>query len=510
MVTTSREVERKYDLDADVALPDLAHLPGVARVAGPRLHDLAATYYDTDDLRLAAAGITLRRRTGGDDAGWHLKLPVAGARQELHAPLGRSTTDPPGALCRIVDGVVRGAALHPVADLHTERRETSLLDEHDEVLALVCDDLVQGRRLLTDAEGDGDASSWRECEVELHLGGPKLARAAEEALLAGGATRSRHGSKLGRALGVAVVVPERPTVAARKRTTARELLQAQLARLAADVVRLDPLVRGDVPDAVHQMRITGRRLRGILGTFGTYFDQSVTEPVSEELKLLIQELGRPRDLEVLRERLDALSAGEEPGLVHDDVQRWMDARLRSSHRAAHREAAAAMRSSRYADLVRTLESWATSPPWSDAEDRPARKALRRAVAREWRGLKKAVAAARAARDTEEYVVLLHRVRRAAKWTRYAAEALVPVAGKDASRLASAAASIQGVLGDHHDTAVAADEVVALADAAAAAGLDTFTFGVLRARLDATLPGDERRFERAWRSASKPRVTRWLR
>jgi len=508
MVTTSREVERKYDLDADVALPDLSHLPGVARVAGPRLHDLAATYFDTDDLLLAAAGITLRRRTGGDDAGWHLKLPVAGARQELHLPLGRTTDHPPVALCRIVDGVLRGATLRPVADLHTERHETSLLDDGDRVLALVCDDRVRARRLL-DGEEDQDGSSWRECEVELHEGGAKLSKAAETALRAAGARRSSHGSKLGRALGVPVVVPKRPTVSARKRTTARELLQAQLARLAADVVRLDPLVRGDVPDAVHQMRITGRRLRGILGTFGKHFDGSVTEPVSDELKLLIRELGRPLDLEVLRERLGALLSSEDPDLVHGDVRQWIDGHLAASHRSAHREAAAAMRSARYAALVRTLESWAEAPPWSDETDRPARKALRRAVAREWRQLEKAVSAARSARGTDEHVVLLHEVRRAAKWTRYAAEALVPVAGKDASRLASAAASIQGVLGDHHDTAAAADQVVALAEGASAAGLDTFTYGVLRARLDATLAEEEARYERAWRSARKPRVTRWL-
>ena len=37
---------------------------------------LEAVYYDTPNLRLLAEGVTLRRRTGGEDAGWHLKLPV--------------------------------------------------------------------------------------------------------------------------------------------------------------------------------------------------------------------------------------------------------------------------------------------------------------------------------------------------------------------------------------------------------------------------------------------------
>jgi inorganic triphosphatase YgiF len=48
----------------------------VAGTSGPDEEQLEAEYYDTDDLRLISAGITLRRRRGGDDAGWHLKLPL--------------------------------------------------------------------------------------------------------------------------------------------------------------------------------------------------------------------------------------------------------------------------------------------------------------------------------------------------------------------------------------------------------------------------------------------------
>jgi hypothetical protein len=35
---------------------------------------LEAVYYDAPDLRQLFEGVTLRRRTGGEDAGWHLKL----------------------------------------------------------------------------------------------------------------------------------------------------------------------------------------------------------------------------------------------------------------------------------------------------------------------------------------------------------------------------------------------------------------------------------------------------
>src|ERR1700722_3686197 len=79
MTTEVRETEQKYEVEGDVALPSLADLPRVADVSEPEPETLTAEYYDTDDLRLLRAGITLRRREGGSDEGWHLKLPDAAA-----------------------------------------------------------------------------------------------------------------------------------------------------------------------------------------------------------------------------------------------------------------------------------------------------------------------------------------------------------------------------------------------------------------------------------------------
>jgi len=62
------QTETKYDAPANAALPGLEQLPQVAAVRGPQEQRLEAEYYDTADLRLIRAGITLRRRTGGGDA----------------------------------------------------------------------------------------------------------------------------------------------------------------------------------------------------------------------------------------------------------------------------------------------------------------------------------------------------------------------------------------------------------------------------------------------------------
>ena len=63
------EREDTYEGAAEGPLPDLAGLPGVARVTQEAPEDLDAVYYDTDGLALLGSGRTLRRRTGGPARG---------------------------------------------------------------------------------------------------------------------------------------------------------------------------------------------------------------------------------------------------------------------------------------------------------------------------------------------------------------------------------------------------------------------------------------------------------
>src|SRR3954463_14778974 len=145
MVTVQGEVEKKYVADDGFELPPLTELMagakgrrdgGVAPVVEgqPVRQRLEATYFDTADLRLASAGLALRRRTGGDDAGWHLKIPAGSAtRSEGPLPRGRA---PPGRTPRAVPAQLQamvwaqtfGAPLQPVARITTERTVHRLAD----------------------------------------------------------------------------------------------------------------------------------------------------------------------------------------------------------------------------------------------------------------------------------------------------------------------------------------------------------------------------------------------
>src|ERR1700745_603716 len=118
------EIEQKFDVDTGFERPSFGALAGVSAAAQVLQH-LSATSFDTADRRLAAGKITLRRRTGGTDAGWHLKLPEgSGERREVHEPLGTDLLGErqvPEALAARVAEVTGGQPLIPIALLDTER-----------------------------------------------------------------------------------------------------------------------------------------------------------------------------------------------------------------------------------------------------------------------------------------------------------------------------------------------------------------------------------------------------
>ena len=195
------EIEQKYEADAGFAIPPLDGLPGVARVSAPVLYRLDATYYDTASLSLIGNKVTLRRRTGGPDEGWHLKLPVRDeVRRELHEPLG-SATEVPLRLSSLVADLVAGQPLNPIAILSTERTVRRLFDNAGSLLAEVADDQVTARRLDT---AGALPLVWREIEVEAgDAGTPEFLGAAGKLLHDAGARPPRSASKLARVLGSA-------------------------------------------------------------------------------------------------------------------------------------------------------------------------------------------------------------------------------------------------------------------------------------------------------------------
>ena len=478
------EVERKYDVGPGTSPPgreELARLPGVAVVEGPAEEQLDATYVDTAGLALAAHRITLRRRTGGHDAGWTLKLPVsAQERQEVHVPLGPADEPVPEELLDRVRAHVRDHPVTPLVRISTTRQVRRLIGDGGVLLAWLVDDQVTATPLRDDAE----PRRWREWEVELTGdGGRELGDALEQAVTAAGASRSASGSKLARSLGDGAVEPRQPDRLDR-RSPAGDVLRLALATQVEAFKTQDAAVRRGAGDSVHQLRIASRRLRSTLATYRPLLlDPEAAQAVRDELQWLGLGLNTARDTQVMQARLASL-LDQEPGpLVVGPVRERVAAELDARFTTGLREGLAMLDQERYFRLLDSLDSIATAP-LTGLATKPAGKAIGALLERNRRRLLRAARRAEHAADRAQRDLELHEVRKAAKRLRYAAETARPALGKPMKKLARRAKALQDVLGEHQDGVVCRDLLLDLAAVATAHGESAFTYGRLHAREEA--------------------------
>ncbi|GAA5164725.1 CYTH and CHAD domain-containing protein [Ornithinimicrobium tianjinense] len=486
------ESERKFDIAEGEPLPTLEGIVGVGQA---REHRMRAVYVDTVDLLLVRNRITLRRREGGSDAGWHLKLPRPdGTRLEVHAPLtdGPGRYAVPAPLLAEVAAVLGAAwptgveaALLPAATLTTDRAEIDLVDQEGRVVAQLCDDMASALPA---------GRTWRELEVELvgsdngsdsdsdSDGGSgsdddELLDRVTEAFEEQGVALADSPSKLARALG------DRPERAAagrgpRRKGPAGDVVLAYLSAQVGGIVGREADVRVDAPDAVHKARVATRRLRSALRTFRRLLDRDVTDPLRDEVRWLATALGGPRDAEVMKARilaaLDALPQDQVVGPVRERVATELDRR----HADAHQALVETLDSDRYRELLDRLVELLADPPWRGRARPSAAKALPDLVRAAVDRVAAEHAASAATTDEEERLHLLHETRKRAKAARYACEALAPSFGARATDAAVVWEGVTEALGGLQDSVVATTWLREIAEAAEVAGEPTFTYGRL--------------------------------
>jgi CHAD domain-containing protein len=266
-------------------------------------------------------------------------------------------------------------------------------------------------------------------------------------------------------------------------------VQRAVAEQVDELLVWDRAVRADVDDSVHQMRVTTRKIRSLLKdaqeslgvSEGTY------AWVLDELRELAGVLGVARDAEVLEQRyeqeLDRLS----PELVRGPVRERLIEGAKRRYQSGLRRSLIAMRSQRYFRLLDALDAMVAESPAAAAGEQPAPVTIDAAYKKVRKAAKAAAEVDQAAQeehvdssadedqeDDEEHDrdEALHVIRKRAKRLRYTAAA---TGADDVSKQAKA---IQSLLGDHQDSVVSRDHLTEQADAAHAAGEDTFTYGLL--------------------------------
>ena len=421
------ERELKLTVDAGFRLPPLKGVPLPTKT-------LTSVYYDTSDLRLARARITLRHRTEGKRSAWQLKLPLHDSRREVELPGNAST--PPSELCDLLFIHLQGRPIRPVATLRTRR--TGMRVGGSSGAEVVLDEVA----ILNHST---EVLMFREVEIERLDGDAALIASLERRLRKAGATDHDGRPKMFRALDLPA--PRRLEIP-RRDDSPRAHLRYMLTRQLDTILSRDPGVRlGGESEDLHQMRVATRRMRSMLRIARPLLKPEWEEPLRDKLGWLGRRLGEARDLDVqigyFKTQLAKIDASSRAAF-----ERFIAA-LEQKRSKVQVKLVRQLRRPRYVTLINRLMEAVREPATaSHAISLPelARKAFKK--------LRKAV---KALDDTASNMAW-HNVRITAKRARYAAELAELCSGRTATRFIEKMKGIQDQLGDIQDACIAEDHL----------------------------------------------------
>ena len=484
------EVELKLRLPpaCAAAVPRHPRVRSLQR-ARARTEDLAATYFDTADGRLARDDIALRIRRVGRRFVQTLKGPATAeaggglaARAEHEWTLRSGSRRPPLDLAAIDatpfgERVTRAAASADFGPRFTTafRRTTVPVAFADGTTALLCVDVGEVRA----ASPARRRSAFCELEIELEDGAPQrlfeLALALAEDLPLAIEVRSK--AERGHALVTGTAA--RPAQAGELRLPEGADAGGALAAIVQNCLRqiganADGLAVDDDPEWIHQLRVGVRRLRSCLSLARRWVPPPALGHLEDDLRWLGGALAPARDLDVfVHETLPAMRTASRHAAAGaaaiEQALAPLETHARSRLLAARRAALEAVASMRFHRLALAVGALAATPslgaPPGSAEAAalaaPATAFAARILARRHRKFAKRVARLAAMPPPER-----HRMRILAKRLRYATEFFAPLfPGRRTRAYRKALAELQDVLGKLNDAAVAAALAAELGDPA---------------------------------------------
>ena len=439
-----------------------------------QLHD---TYLDTEDWRVFRAGyaLRLREREGQVEAtlkGLRSAREDVADRTELTEPLTKGGVQAlaraAGSVGSRVRDVVGGRPLRRLFEVRTSRERFAV--RSDDTAADV------GELALDEARFSG-ANAHRPpmilTRVELEAVGPDCAaleglaarlraecglqRATENKFAAGLHSASLEPPRAGDPAPEAEPVP---AAAMRPATRAGDFAAAILRRLISEWRAREAAARlGESPEALHALRVTGRRMDTVLSLFRACLPTALGRSQAK-VKSLLDALGTVRDVDI---RLEAAKAFRSALPAAD--REALDPLLHHLQSQRH-EARAAMLRALDAEPIR---HWLERLPAQLSRPRPAGAlpSARDAAAldlvpdlirKRYRRLRKC-----ARRLTPESPMSrFHEVRVRTKKLRYALEVVAPTYTRPADEMLDALLKLQSRLGTQHDADVIARYLTQLA------------------------------------------------
>jgi len=220
-------------------------------------------------------------------------------------------------------------------------------------------------------------------------------------------------------------------------------------------------------EAIHQFRISVRRLRGLIELYQPLLQQNWFNRHREELRFLGHSVGALRDSDVLQQNLSD-AAAEIDAPLRDALAPLHDA-LTERRRQQHDEVSALLGSPRYEALVQSLPA---------AAFRQASPNGHVALPELIRPLVRTVERAGAKLSRRSSPSEFHRLRVWIKQLRYALEMIDEGKSKHAKRAAKKLKGAQEILGTQHDLVTAMDWLREFAASAAVPGPSLLAAGVV--------------------------------
>lgn len=200
-------------------------------------------------------------------------------------------------------------------------------------------------------------------------------------------------------------------------------LALTLADLSDQLLVCDLAVRLDLPDAIHQLRLTCRRLRSLLKAAAPFLDSSRNEDLDSRLRDLGRRCAPARDAEVIAQSLSAGTALIGDALTADSIDRLQKRALRQSALASQGVRRYLQRKA-HLDLLADVQAFAAHPPVTEAlTGRSSRWLANRLLRRTLRNLNRVASQPPEGLGTETAFTLVHDVRKAVKRVRYVASVL---------------------------------------------------------------------------------------